>query len=48
MDGYGLPLSSDDLYARLGTAHAPLLIDVRQRESFDADGRLIIGSARER
>ena len=46
MDGNSLFVSSDDLYARLGTANAPLLIDVRRAQAFDADDRLIIGSAR--
>ena len=46
MDGNALPVSSDDLYARLGTAKAPVLIDVRRRDAFDADERLIIGAAR--
>jgi hypothetical protein len=39
MDRNALPFSPDDLYARLGTANAPLLIDVRRREAFDADDR---------
>ena len=34
MDVNALPVSPEDLYARLGTAKAPLLIDVRQREAF--------------
>ncbi len=46
MDGNTLPVSPDDLYARLGTADAPLLIDVRRAPAFEADDRLIIGSAR--
>jgi rhodanese-related sulfurtransferase len=46
MDGNALPLSPDNLYASLGTAKAPLLIDVRRREAFDADKFLIIGAAR--
>jgi rhodanese-related sulfurtransferase len=46
MDGNSLPVSPDDLYARLGTANAPLLIDVRRAPAFEADDRLIIGSAR--
>jgi len=48
MDGNSLPVSPDDLYARLGTAQAPLLIDVRRVQAFEADDRLIIGSARRR
>ena len=46
MDGNAPLVSSIDLYARLGTARAPLLIDVRRREAFDADTSLIIGAAR--
>jgi rhodanese-related sulfurtransferase len=46
MDGKALPISSDDLYAGLGTAQAPLLIDVRRRQAFETDDRLIVGSVR--
>jgi rhodanese-related sulfurtransferase len=46
MDGNALPVSPDHLYKRLGTAHAPWLVDVRRREAFDADEFLIIGAAR--
>jgi len=46
MDGNALSVSPDDLYERLGTGKAPLLIDVRRAQAFDADDRLIIGSAR--
>ena len=46
MDGHTLSFSPHDLYARLGTAHAPLLIDVRRGEAFEADDRQIIGSLR--
>jgi rhodanese-related sulfurtransferase len=46
MDGNAPLVSSNDLYARLGTAKAPLLIDVRRGEAFDADTSLIIGAAR--
>lgn len=45
MDGNALPISHDDLYARLGTAAAPLLIDVRKAEAFSADDRLIVGAS---
>jgi hypothetical protein len=38
-------IQPDDLYARFGTANAPLLIDV-QRETFEADDRLVIGATR--
>ena len=46
MDANALPVSPEDLYARLGTAKAPLLIDVRRREAFDSGQLLIIGAAR--
>ena len=46
MDGNALPVSPDDLYTQLGTAKAPLLVDVRRREAFDADRFLIISAAR--
>ena len=46
MDGNAHPISSDALYARLGTAQAPLLIDVRRAQAFDADDRMVAGSAR--
>jgi rhodanese-related sulfurtransferase len=45
MDGKALPISRDDLYARLGTAAAPLLLDVRKAEAFGADDRQIVGAA---
>ncbi len=44
MDGNAHSISSTDLYPRLGTAAAPLVIDVRRAERFDADDRLIIGA----
>jgi rhodanese-related sulfurtransferase len=43
MDG-APSISPHDLYARLGTASAPLLLDVRREEAFGADDRLIIGA----
>src|ERR1043166_2004613 len=45
MDG-APPVSPHDLYARLGTAAAPALIDVRREDSFSTDDRLIIGAFR--
>ncbi len=36
----------NDLYARLGTAKAPLLLDVRRAQAFETDDQLIVGSAR--
>src|SRR4051794_25230530 len=44
MDGKPLPISPTDLYARTGTGSAPVLIDVRRGEAFDADDTLIIGA----
>ena len=43
MDGNPTSISSSDLYARLGTASAPMLLDVRRQDAFDADDRLIVG-----
>jgi len=41
----GVPsVSPHDLYACLGTAAAPLLLDVRREDAFGADDRLIIGA----
>ena len=39
-------ISADALYSRLGTAGAPLIIDVRREPAFDADDRMIIGAIR--
>ena len=44
MDGSQLTVSALDLYTCLGTASAPVLIDVRRHDSFLADDRLIIGA----
>jgi len=46
MDGKAQLISSSDLYARLGTASAPLLLDVRRDQAFTEDGGLIIGALR--
>jgi rhodanese-related sulfurtransferase len=46
MDGKAHPISSSELYARLGTASAPLLLDVRRDEAFNQDGGLIISALR--
>jgi len=43
MDEGALPVSPTDLYARLGTALAPVLVDVR-RGTLSGDDRLIIGA----
>src|SRR5215213_341403 len=46
MDRSLLSFSPDDVYTRLGTANAPLLIDVRRGPAFEADDKLIVGSVR--
>ena len=46
MDENALSVSSNDLYAHLGTARAPLLLDVRRAQAFETDDQLIVGSAR--
>lgn len=43
MDGIRTP---QDLYRQIGTAAAPLVIDVRRRDAFDADDGLIVGAVR--
>jgi thiosulfate sulfurtransferase len=40
----GTSVSSQELYARLGTAAAPVLVDVRRAESFGADDAVITGA----
>jgi rhodanese-related sulfurtransferase len=40
----GTSVSSQQLYARLGTAAAPLLVDVRRADAFGADQAVIIGA----
>src|SRR5262245_9148741 len=44
MDGHSAPISSTELYGRLGTASAPLLVDVRRQDAFNGDDRLIVGA----
>lgn len=44
MDGQAI--TNSELYSRLGTANAPLLIDVRRAAAFDSDERRIIGACR--
>jgi rhodanese-related sulfurtransferase len=46
MSGTVLPVSAADLYSRLGTAHAPLVIDVRKTDAFSADDKMIVGAIR--
>ncbi len=42
----GLSVSPQHLYARLGTAAAPVVLDVRRADAFDADDTMIIGALR--
>ena len=44
MDARTPSVSSNELYARLGTASAPVLLDVRREEAFSKDNGLIIGA----
>ena len=44
MDGRAASISPQELYAQLGTASAPVLIDVRRSDAFDADDALIVGA----
>jgi rhodanese-related sulfurtransferase len=46
MDEKGLFISPGDLYARLGTASAPILIDVRRAPAFDDADSMIAGAIR--
>lgn len=44
MDGTLRSVRPGDLYARLGTASAPMLLDVRGPDTFESDDKLIIGA----
>ena len=44
MDGTALSVSSAELYSRLGTASAPVLLDVRRDDAFGKDDRQIVGA----
>jgi rhodanese-related sulfurtransferase len=44
MDGQAHSISSQQLYENLGTASAPILVDVRRHDMFGTDDRLIIGA----
>ena len=46
MDGTLSSILADDLYARLGTATAPIVLDVRRRDDFSADDSVIVSAAR--
>jgi hypothetical protein len=45
VDGTDLSITSDDLYARVGTA-ALLLLGVHRSDAFKIDDRLILGAIR--
>src|SRR5258708_14249232 len=44
MDGNPLPVSPNELYSRLGTASAPVLVDVRRTADFSSSDQLIVGA----
>jgi len=46
MDEGRFSISADDLYQSLGSAAAPIVIDVRRAPAFDADERMIVGAVR--
>jgi len=46
MYGQAPTISTKELYAQLGTATAPVVVDARKRDAFDADDRLIVGAVR--
>ncbi len=47
MDGQTASISPDKLYAQLGTAAAPVLLDCRRPAEFGADTALIVGAVRQ-
>ena len=44
MDGTQSTISASDLYARLGTASAPIVVDVRRSPDFSTAHELIVGA----
>src|SRR4051812_47721141 len=49
MDGMmSQSISPTELHRSIGTAAAPIVIDVRKSPAFDSDGRLIVGAIRRR
>ena len=44
MDGSAPSISPHELYALLGAASSPLLLDVRRADAFDADNHLIVSA----
>ena len=39
-------IGADDLYSRLGTASAPVIVDVRKGADFAQDDRLVVSAPR--
>ena len=46
MDNSRFSISTRDLFARIGTANAPIVIDVRRAPAFDADETMLVGAIR--
>jgi rhodanese-related sulfurtransferase len=46
MDEGRFSISAGELYQRLGSASAPVVIDVRRAPAFDQDNRMIVGAIR--
>lgn len=46
MDQSRFSIPPQTLYSRLGSATAPLVVDVRRPASFDADDRMLVGAVR--
>jgi len=46
MYGQAPTISTKELYAQLGTVAAPVVVDARKRDAFDAEDRLIVGAVR--
>jgi rhodanese-related sulfurtransferase len=44
MDEDRFSISADDLYRRLGSVAAPVVVDVRRAPAYDADDRVIVGA----
>src|SRR5262245_42226389 len=44
MDGIPLPIAASELYPRLGTLAAPVLVDVRRDDAFNDDDSLIVSA----
>lgn len=46
MDDSRFSISAQELYGRLGTAQAPIVIDVRRPPAFDTDETMLVGAVR--